>query len=54
MVFSNRGKNCLRVSNLPQKLTMRTDLKPGQVYDADKQCYIMHGQGYRQVVCFTI
>ncbi|VDP14679.1 unnamed protein product [Onchocerca flexuosa] len=48
--LDNRGKNCLRVSNLPQKLTMRIDLKPGQVYDADKQCYIMHGQGYRQVV----
>uniref|UniRef100_A0A8R1XSM7 Peptidase M12B domain-containing protein n=1 Tax=Onchocerca volvulus TaxID=6282 RepID=A0A8R1XSM7_ONCVO len=47
--LDNRGKNCLRVSNLPQKLTMRTDLKPGQVYDADKQCYIMHGQGYRQI-----
>ncbi|OZC10880.1 thrombospondin type 1 domain protein [Onchocerca flexuosa] len=47
--LDNRGKNCLRVSNLPQKLTMRIDLKPGQVYDADKQCYIMHGQGYRQI-----
>ncbi|VDK74613.1 unnamed protein product [Litomosoides sigmodontis] len=47
--LDSRGKNCLRVSNLPQKLTMRTDLKPGQVYNADTQCYIMHGQGYRQI-----
>ncbi|CAG9534903.1 unnamed protein product [Cercopithifilaria johnstoni] len=47
--LDSRGKNCLRVSNLPQKLTMRTDLKPGQVYSADTQCYIMHGQGYRQI-----
>nr|CRZ24316.1 BMA-ADT-2 [Brugia malayi] len=48
--LDSRDKNCLRVSNLPQKLTMRTDLKPGQVYNADMQCYIMHGQGYRQVI----
>uniref|UniRef100_A0A0R3RL90 Peptidase M12B domain-containing protein n=1 Tax=Elaeophora elaphi TaxID=1147741 RepID=A0A0R3RL90_9BILA len=47
--LDSRGKNCLRVSNLPQKLAMRTDLKPGQVYNADTQCYIMHGQGYRQI-----
>ncbi|KAM3728251.1 putative disintegrin and metalloproteinase with thrombospondin motif adt-2 [Dirofilaria immitis] len=47
--LDNRGKNCLRVSNLPQKLTVRTDIKPGQVYNADMQCYIMHGRGYRQI-----
>uniref|UniRef100_A0A1I7VWI7 Peptidase M12B domain-containing protein n=1 Tax=Loa loa TaxID=7209 RepID=A0A1I7VWI7_LOALO len=47
--LDSRGKNCLRVSNLPQKLTMRADLKPGQVYNADTQCHIMHGQGYRQI-----
>ncbi|VDN02766.1 unnamed protein product [Thelazia callipaeda] len=47
--LDNGGKNCLRVSNLPQRLTVRADLKPGQVYNADTQCYMMHGQGYRQI-----
>lgn len=43
------GRNCLRVSTLPEKLTIRPDVKPGQVYDADTQCRMMHGPGYRQV-----
>ncbi|MFH4977917.1 hypothetical protein AB6A40_004626 [Gnathostoma spinigerum] len=47
--FSSRGKNCLRYSNLPETLTVRTDIKPGQLYDADTQCQMMHGHGYKQV-----
>uniref|UniRef100_A0A0M3JXW9 ADAMTS-like protease (inferred by orthology to a C. elegans protein) n=1 Tax=Anisakis simplex TaxID=6269 RepID=A0A0M3JXW9_ANISI len=47
--LDSRGKNCLRVSNLPQTLTMRTDQKPGQIYDANTQCRMMHGPSYQQV-----
>uniref|UniRef100_A0A915A669 Peptidase M12B domain-containing protein n=1 Tax=Parascaris univalens TaxID=6257 RepID=A0A915A669_PARUN len=47
--LDSRGKNCLRVSNLPQTLTVRTDVKPGQIYDADTQCRMMHGPSYQQV-----
>lgn len=39
----------MRVSNLPQKLTMRNDIRPGQLYTADHQCRLMHGENYRQV-----
>ncbi|KAL6724198.1 hypothetical protein Aduo_019106 [Ancylostoma duodenale] len=44
-----RGKNCLRVSNMPTKLTIPTNTKPGQIYDANLQCELMHGPGYQQV-----
>ncbi|VDM45601.1 unnamed protein product [Toxocara canis] len=47
--LDSRGKNCLRVSNLPQMLTVRSDVKPGQIYDADTQCRMMHGPSYQQV-----
>lgn len=44
-----RGKNCLRVSNMPTKLVIPTNTKPGQIYDANLQCELMHGPGYQQV-----
>ncbi|VDM53470.1 unnamed protein product [Angiostrongylus costaricensis] len=44
-----RGRNCLRVSNMPTKLTIPTNTKPGQIYDANLQCELMHGPGYQQV-----
>uniref|UniRef100_A0A1I7X4G4 Peptidase M12B domain-containing protein n=1 Tax=Heterorhabditis bacteriophora TaxID=37862 RepID=A0A1I7X4G4_HETBA len=46
---SARGKNCLRVSNMPMKLSIPVNSKPGQVYDANLQCELMHGVGYQQV-----
>ena len=47
--FSARGKNCLRVSNMRVKMAIPVDTKPGQVYDANLQCELMHGPGYQQV-----
>ncbi|CAD6189170.1 unnamed protein product [Caenorhabditis auriculariae] len=44
-----RGKNCMRVSNMPTKLQISATTKPGQIYDANLQCELMHGPGYQQV-----
>lgn len=48
-VYSNRRKNCLRESILREKLPLSSVLKPGQLYDANMQCALMHGNGYIQV-----
>ncbi|VDO33221.1 unnamed protein product [Haemonchus placei] len=34
---------------MPTKLTIPTNTKPGQIYDANLQCELMHGPGYQQV-----
>ncbi|EFO82211.1 CRE-ADT-2 protein [Caenorhabditis remanei] len=47
--LDGRGKNCLRVSNMPTKLEVSSHVKPGQIYDANLQCELMHGNGYQQV-----
>lgn len=47
--LDGRGKNCLRVSNMPTKLEISSNVKPGQIYDANLQCELMHGNGYQQV-----
>ncbi|GMT32401.1 hypothetical protein PFISCL1PPCAC_23698 [Pristionchus fissidentatus] len=44
-----RGKNCMRVSNMGERLRIPTGSKPGQIYDANMQCSLMHGPGYQQV-----
>ncbi|TKR82233.1 hypothetical protein L596_015987 [Steinernema carpocapsae] len=47
--LDSRGKNCLRQSFYQEKMTIRSDVKPGQLYDANVQCSLMHGPGYQQV-----
>ncbi|KAI1707981.1 thrombospondin type 1 domain-containing protein [Ditylenchus destructor] len=47
--LDGRGKNCLRMSNQREKLPLTDVLKPGQIYDANLQCTLMHGNGYVQV-----
>uniref|UniRef100_A0A915EIJ7 Peptidase M12B domain-containing protein n=1 Tax=Ditylenchus dipsaci TaxID=166011 RepID=A0A915EIJ7_9BILA len=47
--LDGRRKNCLRTSNLREKLPLTDVLKPGQIYDANLQCTLMHGNGYIQV-----
>uniref|UniRef100_A0A0N5BXF9 Peptidase M12B domain-containing protein n=1 Tax=Strongyloides papillosus TaxID=174720 RepID=A0A0N5BXF9_STREA len=47
--LDSRGRNCLRTTNLPEKLKIPTDLLPGQLYDANLQCQLMHGPGYHQI-----
>ncbi|CAD5234271.1 unnamed protein product [Bursaphelenchus xylophilus] len=44
-----RGKNCLRTSYMPEKVPLSDAIKPGQLYDANTQCMLMHGPGYIQV-----
>ncbi|KAK0406788.1 hypothetical protein QR680_018807 [Steinernema hermaphroditum] len=47
--LDSRGKNCLRQTMYPEKMAIRRDVKPGQLYDANVQCSMMHGPGYQQV-----
>uniref|UniRef100_A0AC35F0Q0 Peptidase M12B domain-containing protein n=1 Tax=Panagrolaimus sp. PS1159 TaxID=55785 RepID=A0AC35F0Q0_9BILA len=47
--LDSRNKNCLRTTNLREKMPISGRLKPGQIYDANMQCQLMHGYGYQQV-----
>ncbi|CEF70374.1 Stall [Strongyloides ratti] len=47
--LDSRGRNCLRTTNLPERLKIPTDMLPGQLYDANLQCQLMHGPGYHQI-----
>ncbi|CAJ0567407.1 unnamed protein product, partial [Mesorhabditis spiculigera] len=47
--LDGRGKNCMRISNIPAKLSIPVGSKPSQIYDANLQCELMHGPGYHQV-----
>uniref|UniRef100_A0A914VAA6 Peptidase M12B domain-containing protein n=1 Tax=Plectus sambesii TaxID=2011161 RepID=A0A914VAA6_9BILA len=47
--LDNRKTNCLRTSSIPEVKRLDGKAQPGQVYDADKQCELMHGRGYKQV-----
>uniref|UniRef100_A0A0N4Z613 Peptidase M12B domain-containing protein n=1 Tax=Parastrongyloides trichosuri TaxID=131310 RepID=A0A0N4Z613_PARTI len=47
--LDSRGRNCLRTTNLPERLKIPTDMYPGQLYDANLQCQLMHGPGYHQI-----
>ncbi|KAI6173773.1 CRE-ADT-2 protein [Aphelenchoides besseyi] len=47
--LDSRGKNCLRLSLLAEKVPLTDVIKPGQLYDANMQCMLMHGPGYIQI-----
>ncbi|PAV62373.1 hypothetical protein WR25_23881 [Diploscapter pachys] len=47
--MDGNNKNCLRISNMPEKIVIQRSSKPGQLYDANMQCELMHGVGYQQV-----
>uniref|UniRef100_A0A7E4UU34 Peptidase M12B domain-containing protein n=1 Tax=Panagrellus redivivus TaxID=6233 RepID=A0A7E4UU34_PANRE len=47
--LDQRNKNCLRTTYLQEKMSISGRVKPGQLYDANMQCQLMHGYGYQQV-----
>jgi hypothetical protein len=34
---------------MPEKVALTDYIKPGQIYDANLQCTLMHGPGFNQV-----
>lgn len=50
--LSSRQNNCLRTALLREKLPLAGQTKPGQAFDANSQCQLMHGSGYNQVNFF--
>ncbi|VDO98162.1 unnamed protein product [Soboliphyme baturini] len=42
------GKNCMRITS--HKLSENPTQLPGQKYSANKQCSLMHGNGYKKVL----
>uniref|UniRef100_A0A914CK41 Peptidase M12B domain-containing protein n=1 Tax=Acrobeloides nanus TaxID=290746 RepID=A0A914CK41_9BILA len=47
--LDTRGKNCLRSTYLRERLPITGQSLPGQNYDANMQCQLMHGPGYHQI-----
>jgi hypothetical protein len=51
--LDSRGKNCLRTTLMPEIVALSDYIKPGQIYDANLQCTLMHGPGFNQVSKIT-